>query len=107
MSDPEQFDPLLAAHFNREHQHLAADAFVASVMHRVRFQRRLATRIHTALRIAALLAAVIASPWLIAGATRLNAALAASFTWIAGLPGAWMLGVLAAVLVLAARARSD
>ena len=39
--------------------------------------------------------------------TRLNAALAASFTWIAGLPGAWMLGVLAAVLVLAARARSD
>jgi hypothetical protein len=106
MSDPEQFDPLLAAHFDREHQHIPADAFVASVLHRIRFQQRLATRVHTGLRIAVLLAAVLASPWLIAGATRLNAVLASSFTWIAGLPGAWALAALAAVLVLTARMRS-
>jgi hypothetical protein len=106
MSDPEQLDPLLTAHFEREQPHIPADAFVATAMHRIRFQRRLATRIQTALRIAVLLAAVIASPWLIAGATRFNALLTSSLRWIGGLPGAWMLAALAAVLVLAMRARS-
>lgn len=106
MSDPEQFDPLLAAQFDREHQHIPADAFVAATLRRIHFQRRLATRIQTALRIAVLLAAVIASPWLIAGATRLNAALTYSLTWITGLPGMWVLGALAVVLVLSSRARS-
>jgi hypothetical protein len=106
MSDPDRIDPLLAAHFEREHQHVPADAFVAATLHRIRFQQRLTTRIQTMLRIAVLLAAIIASPWLIAGATRLNAALAVSLNWIGGLPGAWVVAVLAAVLVLASRARS-
>jgi TRAP-type C4-dicarboxylate transport system permease small subunit len=106
MSDPEEFDPALAALFSREHQHFCEQPFVASTMHRIRFQRRLATRIQTLLRIMVLLAAVIASPWLIAGATRLNAALAFAFSWIGGLPGAWMLGALAAIMVLMMRARS-
>jgi hypothetical protein len=106
MSDFEQFDSLLAAHFNHEHQQIPADAFVASVMHRIRFQRRFATGIRTVLQVAALLAAVIASPWLIAGAARLNATLASSLTWIADLPGAWVLGALAIVVVLTSRVRS-
>lgn len=106
MSEPEHIDPLLAAHFEREHQHIPADAFVAAAMHRIRFQQRLATRIDVALRVTVLLALIIASPWLIAGAKRLNDALASSFTWTAGLPGMWMLGVLAIAVVLAARARS-
>lgn len=106
MSDSEQPDPLLAAYFDREHRHIPADAFVSATMHRFRFQRRLAARVHTILRIAVLLVAVIASPWLIAGAARLNAALASSLNWIGGLPGAWILALLAAVLVLASRARS-
>jgi hypothetical protein len=76
-------------------------------MHRIRFQQRLAARIHTLLHIAVLLAAVIASPWLIAGATRLNDALASAFAWIGGLPGAWiLLGAPVVVLVLTSRARS-
>jgi hypothetical protein len=106
MSDPEQFDTVLAERFDREHQHISADAFVASAMHRIRFQRRLAARIHAALRVAVLIAAIVASPWLIAGATRLNAALASALSWTGGLPGVWMLGALAAVVFLASRLRS-
>lgn len=106
MSNPEEFDSALAALFGREHQHVPEQPFVASTMHRIRFQRRLADRIRTLLRILALLAAVIASPWLIAGATQLNAALASGLSWIGGLPGAWMLGALLAVLLVMSRARS-
>ena len=106
MSDPDDFDALLAERFRREHQHIPDEPFVAAAVHRIRFEQRVAARIRTALRIAVLLAAIIASPWLIEGATRLNAALASSLAWTAALPGAWMLGGLAIAAVLIARVRS-
>ena len=65
-----------------------------------------AGKLRTGLRAAALLAAILASPWLIAGATRLNAALESSLAWTAGLPGAWVLAVLVAAAVLISRVRS-
>ena len=106
MSDPDDIDALLAERFRREHQCIPADPFVTAAMHRIRFEQRVAARIRTVLRVAVLLAAVIASPWLIQGATRLNAALASSLAWTAGLSGAWLLGALAIAAVLLSRLRS-
>jgi hypothetical protein len=56
---------------------------------------------------AALGAAVVASPWLIAGVERFNAALEASLAWaMGGQYGAWVFSALAVVVVLVMRARS-
>lgn len=104
MSEPE-FDTLLAARFEREHRHVPAEPFVAATLHRVRFEQRLVAGIRTGLAAVLLLAAILASPWLIAGAARLNAALESSLTWTLELPGAWVLGLLAIALVFAARVR--
>jgi TRAP-type C4-dicarboxylate transport system permease small subunit len=106
MSEQDDFDALLARRFEREHQCIPDEPFVAAALRRIRFEQRLAARIHMLLRVTVLLAAIIASPWLIAGATRLNAALASSLAWTTALPGAWLLGALAIAAVLISRARS-
>ena len=106
MSDQDGFDARLAAHFEQEHRHVPADAFVANTMRKVRAGRRRREFMHAGLRVAALVAAVMASPWLIAGVARLNAALESSLTWTMGQPGAWVLGALAVLVVLATRVRS-
>ncbi len=106
MSEPEGFDVLLKERFDREHQQVPAQPFIAATTRRMRAESRYAVGVRTVIRVAALVAAVLASPWLIAGAARLNAALESSFTWTAGLPGTWMLGVLAVAVVLWSRARS-
>jgi TRAP-type C4-dicarboxylate transport system permease small subunit len=106
MSEPDDFDALLAERFRREHQYIAEEPFVAAALQRIRFEQRLAARIRTVLRVAVLLAAVIASPWLIEGATRLNAAVASSLSWTTGIPGAWLLGAAAIAAVLISRVRS-
>jgi Na+/melibiose symporter-like transporter len=99
------FDALLAERFEREHQHVPEDAFVATTMAAVRSQRRALDAMRMALRIAALVIVVIASPWLITGAARLNQALEASLAW-AGNTAGWALALLAAGAVLAMRVRS-
>lgn len=101
MSDQDDFDEGLAASFGQEHRHVPADAFVAATMRKVRAARRRKVLVRFGLRVAVLVAAVAASPWLTAGAARLNAALESSLAWIPGLPGAWLLGVLAVVAVAA------
>ena len=106
MSDQDEFDARLAAHFEQEHRHVPADAFVATTMRKVRAGRRRREVMRAGLRVAALVAAVVASPWLIAGVARLNAALESSLTWTMGQPGAWVLGALAVLVVLATRVRS-
>jgi hypothetical protein len=105
MSDQDGFDAPLAAHFEQAHGHVPADSFVAAAMQKIRAGRRHKEVMHVGLRLAALVAAIVASPWLIAGAARLNAALESSLTWTMGLPGAWILGVLAIVVVVAMRVR--
>jgi hypothetical protein len=105
MSDQDGFDTRLTARFERERRQVPADAFVAATMRKVRAARRRRDAIRVGLRAAALLAAVAGSPWLIAGGVRLNAALQSSFTWTLGLPVAWILGVLAIVVVVAMRVR--
>lgn len=104
MSDQDRFDAQLAARFEQEHRHVPADAFVAAAMQEVRAARRRKEVVRVGVRVAALAAAVVTSPWLIAGVGKLNAAVESSLGWAAGLPGAWVLGVLALVVV-AARAR--
>jgi len=106
MSDPEDFDALLKQRFEREHQHVPADPFVGAAMRRIRSERRQMVGVRTALGAAVLVAAIIGSPWLIAGAAHLNAALESSLRWTAGLPGAWALGVLAIAAVFLLRVRS-
>lgn len=106
MNEPDSLDALLKARFDREHQHMPAEPFIAVTTRRMRAENRLAVVVRTGMRIAALVAAVLASPWLIAGAARLNAALESSLAWTAGLPGAWVLGVLAAAALLVSRLRS-
>jgi hypothetical protein len=105
MSDQDGFDARLAARFEQEHRYVSADAFVAATMQKVRSGRRRREVMRTGLRVAALVAAVALSPWLIAGVTRLNAALNSSLSGSAGLSGAWVLGALAIVVVVAARVR--
>jgi hypothetical protein len=107
MSDQDEFDARLAAHFEQEHRHVSADSFVATTKRKVRAARRRREVMRVGLRVAALVAAVAASPWLIAGVARLNAALESSLTWTMGQPGAWVLvGALAVLVVLATRVRS-
>ncbi len=108
MSDQDGFDARLAAHFEQEHRHVPADSFVADTMRKVRAGRRRKEVIHAGVRVAALVAAVMASPWLIAGVARVNAALDSGLTWAMGELGAWVwvLGALAVLVVLATRVRS-
>jgi hypothetical protein len=105
MSDPDDFDALLKQRFDSEHQHVPAEPFVAAAMRRLSAERRYRAGVGTALRAAALVAAILASPWLIDGARRLNAALESSLSWTAGLAGEWVLGALAVGALLALRAR--
>jgi hypothetical protein len=104
MSDQDDFDERLASRFGQQHSLVPPDAFVASTMRKIRAARRRRDYMRVGVRVAALLGAVAASPWLIAGAARLNAALESSLTWTQGLHGAWFLGVLA-IAVVAARLR--
>lgn len=106
MSEQDGFDARLAAHFEREHRQVPPDAFVATTMQKVRAARRRGEVMRTGMRVAALVAAAVASPWLIDGVARLNAALESSFTWTLGLPASWVLGALVALVVLVRRARS-
>jgi hypothetical protein len=106
MSDQDDFDTRLAAHFEREHRHVSADSFVAATMGKVRAERRRKEVMRIGLRVAVLGAAIVASPWLIAGAARLNGALEASLNWATGQLGGWVMGALAVVVVLAMRVRS-
>ena len=106
MSDQDEFDARLAAHFEQERASVPADSFVATTMRKVRAGRRRRGVMHAGLRVAALVAVVMASPWLIAGVARLNEALDSSLTWAMGQPVAWALGALAVLVVLATRVRS-
>lgn len=106
MSEPDDFDALLKARFEREHQHVPVGPFVAATMRRIRIESRITAGVRTVVQAAVLVALILASPWLIAGAARLNAALGSSLAWVTGLPGAWLLGGLAAAALLALRARS-
>jgi hypothetical protein len=106
MNEHEDFDALLKARFDREHQHVPADPFVAGVMQRIRAEEQLKTGLRIGLYAAALIAAVVVSPWLIAGAARLNAALSSSLSWATGLPGVWAVGVLAVGVLVVQRVRS-
>jgi hypothetical protein len=105
MSNQDGFDVRLAAHFEQEHRHVSADAFVAATMQKVRRERRRKEIVRIGMRAGALLAVIAASPWLTAGVERLNAALEASSSWAMGFPGMWVLGALALVTVVAMRVR--
>jgi hypothetical protein len=107
MSDQDEFDSRLAARFEQERRrHVPADPFVANVMRKIHAERRGRAVIRIGVRVAALVVAVIASPWLIAGTARMNAVLDFSLNWASAQFGGWVLGgALALIVVLAMRAR--
>ncbi len=106
MSDHDDFDVRLAARFEQAHRQVPADDFVAATMRKVRAGRRRRDFIHLGLRLAIPVAAVMASPWLIAGVGRINAALESFLSSDAGQLGATVLGAVAVLVVLATRVRS-
>lgn len=107
MTDPDGFDARLAAHFEQAHRHVPDDSFVVTTMRKIRARRRGREVLRAGVGAAALGAAVVASPWLIAGVERMNAALEASLEWaIGGQYGGWVLGALGLVVALAMRQRS-
>jgi hypothetical protein len=107
MSDQDGFDARLAAHFEQAHRHVPDDSFVVTTMRRVRTRRRGREVMRAGVGAAAVGAVVVASPWLIAGVARLNAALEASLEWaIGGQYGGWVLSAMAVVVMLAMRVRS-
>ena len=109
MNEQDGFDTRLAAHFDREHRQVPADDFVATTMRSVRAGRRRkeVTRagVLVAALFAALVVAMIVSPWLIPGVARVNWALESSCTWAMGQPVAWALGAVVFLVVLALRLR--
>lgn len=106
MSDEHDFDARLAAHFEREQPHVPADDFVAATMRKVRAERRSRDIARIGVRVAVLVAAVMASPWLIAGVSQLNAVLGSVLSSASGQLGTGILGALAVGVALATRARS-
>jgi hypothetical protein len=106
MSDRDGVDAQLAAQFEQAHRQVPADAFVATTMRKVRDGRRHRNFIRVGLRLSALGATVVASPWLIAGVTRLSAALDSFLSSDAGQLVAWAPGVLAVFVMLVMRVRS-
>ena len=105
MTEHDELDALLKARFDSEHQHVPEEPFIGNAMRRIRGEQRLVAGLRTGFYAAALIAVIVASPWLITGAARLNAALGSSFAWAAGLPGVWVLGVFALVVLMVQRVR--
>jgi hypothetical protein len=105
MSEQDGFDARLGALFEQEHRHVAAGDFVAATMRKVRARHRRKEFLRTGLRAAALVALVAASPWLIAGVEHLNEAVGFSLSSALEIHGAWVLGALALVWLVATRVR--
>lgn len=103
MTEQNHFDERLAGHFKQQHAHLPGDAFVADTLRKVQATRRRTGALRLGVRVAVLAVVVAASPWLIAGAARLNTVLDASLSQAAGLPVALGLGVLVVVALSAMR----
>ena len=106
MSDHDDFDAKLAAHFEQAHRQIPGDAFVGTTMRKVRDGRRRREFMRVGLRLAVPVAAVVASPWLIAGVARLNAVLESFLSSYPGQFGAWALGALVVFVILLTRVRS-
>jgi hypothetical protein len=106
MSNQDGVDAQLGAHFEQAHRQVPADVFVAATMRKVRDGRRRRNFIRVGLRLSALVAAVVASPWVIAGVARLSAALDSFLSSDTGQLVAWAPGVLAVFVMLVMRVRS-
>jgi hypothetical protein len=106
MSNQDDFDTWLAAKFEEERRHIPDDALVAATMRKVRTARRRKEAMRVGLRVAALVAVIVGSPWLIEGASQVSAAMESFHAWTLELPGTWILGILAIVAVVAMRVRS-
>ena len=106
MSDQDGFDARLAARFEQEHRHVPADAFVATTMRKVRAGRRRREVIHAGLRCRGTCRGCPGVTVADRG-RRVPERSAGILSQLAmGQPGAWVLGALAVLVVLATRVRS-
>jgi hypothetical protein len=105
MSDPaDPFDERLEARFQREHAHIEPEPFVRLTLDRVAAARARGAIIRRVLQGLALIGAIVASPWLIAGSVYVSAALDECFDlvsrWLAT-PAGMIGAALGAVVVVA------
>lgn len=103
--DPDEFDPKLAALFEREHTHVPAEPFVNATLRAVAAARRRALWKTRLVFAAAVVGVVLLSPQLIAGSiwlsSRLDEAFALVSSWLAtpyGLAAAGLAALTAFVL---------
>ncbi len=93
-----EFDSKLAARFRYTHARIPDDPFVAATLKRVAADRARSTATRRALQVAALVAVIAASPWLIQGSALLSDMLDQVFA----LASAWLvrpLGITIAAVV--------
>ena len=102
-----EFDPKLAARFRDTHAHIADDPFVGATLKRVAADRARSTVTRRALQIAALVAVIAASPWLIQGSALLSDVLEQVFAlasaWLAQPAGITIAAVVGVVVAWKAR----
>ena len=73
MNDPSpDFDATLAARFRSEHTQLPGESFLRATMQRVEAERKRAVIVKYSVQAGALVAAALASPWLIKMSTLLS-----------------------------------
>lgn len=106
MSNQDDFDTWLAARFEEERGRIPDDALVAATMREVRAARRRKEAMRVGWRVAALVAVIAGSPWLIEGGSRVSEAMESFHAWTLGHPGIWIPGILAITAVVAMRVRS-
>ena len=106
MSNQDDFDTWLATKFEQERHRTPDDTLVAATMRKIRAARRRKEAMRVGLHVAALVAVIVGSPWLIEGASQVSTAMESFHAWTLGLPGAWILGILAIIAVVAMRVRS-
>ncbi len=100
MNELNEFDPALEALFRSEHTHIADEPFVGATLKRVAAERARSAVLRRALQAAALIAVIVASPWLIDGSVLLSDLLDQGFArasaWLAT-PAGMAIGVIVGV----------
>lgn len=97
-------DDMLEARFRREHTQIDSEPFVRLTLARIARERTQVVLIRRTLRALALIAVIVASPWLIAASVQLSALLDETFdlasAWLAT-PAGTAAATLAALIVAA------
>ena len=102
-----EFDPKLAARFRDTHAHIPEDPFVGATLKRIAADHARSTATRRVLQVAALVAVIAASPWLIQGSALLSGVLDQAFAlasgWLARPAGITIAALVGVVIAWKAR----